>query len=921
MDQQRDDGLLQEKNMPLKEMPFSKELLACLEKLGAEDLNDLIDLKEENFDILPFNREEYVNEIKAALPFLFDEETRKPNLESLKSIPLSSIGLSARPYHVLSKTGITNAYGLISHPIDYFESLPGLGKGSIEEIRMFILAFVGNMKDSKKNLLAYFYNPEDIHLYDGYVCLNDSRLCVFDEKLDSVLEDCPSRFVLQRHGFHRIHDLLSYGIEKIFFLDGMGKTKCEKTKDVISSYIQDNILLKPSVERMMLEKEKKRIVSLLKKDPGLGLLKEDLFRKCDEKEDALTETALADLKKEGQIDVSIQGRILFHFSSFRELLKSYQDDCLKDTIYRRLQGKTLEELGNDEGVTRERIRQKIEMFLRRHCQGKLFLEDRYQHFFRTYHTDEKSFVDVTKTDAFTYHYLQLRYEKGQKKLDEAFHDEGILLEIRENILEEGYANLIRIGNDYVIHRRIDLFDYYISHNCFKSMSCQDIVSGYNAFASQFDDSLLYANPRSLENKLANHPHMLFSGHHRFRYYDYSSFDFEKLLKEIDLKKYHDCFFSSEYFFRSNPLLMKEYDIRDKNELFSVLKRLYKDEKDIYFKDMPFFIIGNFDRHSYLLGILKEYGELTSKQFNEILDERLGISTQAPFWILEMREYCPQRGVFVYGHASLDHSEEIKALQGKLKEDFYFKDELSCFLPGKDVQSISMVVFKSLGYVSYSNYIIKDGYDAKSYFEHVLCKDDIIPKDVIDRYKSLNSFSFVFYRMKQDFDIIESDEDSYISISYLRKKGYEKEDIQDFLNEVYQKMDEDYFTLRNVREKGIQSRLFSLNMKDIFFESLLKLDERFSYACVYHQSIFKKQKGSFTRKTFLYDIISRFDGISYQDLSSYLSERYGISLSKDKVDEFLVYHDAYYDRNSKRYFKNLETYVQLEMKQKEEQKSQ
>lgn len=111
------------------------------------------------------------------------------------------------------------------------------------------------------------------------------------------------------------------------------------------------------------------------------------------------------------------------------------------------------------------------------------------------------------------------------------------------------------------------------------------------------------------------------------------------------------------------------------------------------------------------------------------------------------------------------------------------------------------------------------------------------------------------------------------------------------------------------------------MKDIFFESLLKLDERFSYACVYHQSIFKKQKGSFTRKTFLYDIISRFDGISYQDLSSYLSERYGISLSKDKVDEFLVYHDAYYDRNSKRYFKNLETYVQLEMKQKEEQKSQ
>ena len=40
--------------------------------------------------------------------------------------------------------------------------------------------------------------------------------------------------------------------------------------------------------------------------------------------------------------------------------------------------------------------------------------------------------------------------------------------------------------------------------------------------------------------------------------------------------------------------------------------------------------------------------------------------------------------------------------------------------------------------------------------------------------------------KENFDIIESDEDSYISISYLRKKEYEKVDIQDFLNEAYQR---------------------------------------------------------------------------------------------------------------------------------------
>lgn len=63
--------------------------------------------------------------------------------------------------------------------------------------------------------------------------------------------------------------------------------------------------------------------------------------------------------------------------------------------------------------------------------------------------------------------------------------------------------------------------------------------------------------------------------------------------------------------------------------------------------------------------------------------------------------------------------------------------------------------------------------------------------------------------KENFDIIESDEDSYISISYLQKKRYEKEDIQDFLNEAYQKTGDDYFCMKNVKEKGIQSRLCSL----------------------------------------------------------------------------------------------------------------
>ena len=131
---------------------------------------------------------------------------------------------------------------------------------------------------------------------------------------------------------------------------------------------------------------------------------------------------------------------------------------------------------------------------------------------------------------------------------------------------------------------------------------------------------------------------------------------------------------------------------------------------------------------------------------------------------------------------------------------------------------------------------------------------------------------------------------------------------EYTDKVYERMDDSFFTMKNVREKNIGCRLDALKPGDIFYEDLLKNDERFSYCIIHHQTIFQKGNTPFTRKTFLSSVLSCFDSISDTGLDSYLQERYGLHLPKSRIGEYILSGDIYYDKVSQIYYRDYETYL-------------
>lgn len=108
-----------------------------------------------------------------------------------------------------------------------------------------------------------------------------------------------------------------------------------------------------------------------------------------------------------------------HDISVREFIINNYDEKTSNIIIGRYEGRTLEDLGNEYNVSRQRILQICEKIEWKKIKI-YFKEDRHKELFEKYNWDVESFCHVTKEPRFTYGYLQNRYSKGILPLDEFF---------------------------------------------------------------------------------------------------------------------------------------------------------------------------------------------------------------------------------------------------------------------------------------------------------------------------------------------------------------------------------------------------------------------------------------------------------------------------------------------------------------------
>lgn len=626
-------------------------------------------------------------------------------------------------------------------------------------------------------------------------------------------------------------------------------------------------------------------------------------------------------------DMVICGEVMLKrkYPSVLAYVKRLEDEKLRGMLYGRLMGKTLEELGQEHNLTRERIRQLINKQVSKFHQQRLrFNEDQYLPLYDQYDISIEEFVTVTEEPASTYHYLDMissipRNEK--KPLIHILEDESFPAYLRKQCERVIYKDYITLGGTRVKKTRPEMCYYYVRNNCLEITDFDDFMQRYHEWLEELglreDDSLVIEG-RAYENKLNSADYVLWNQWRRFRYYNIAAHDYELLFATLYLEQYENVELSTLKFFNDYPELMEEYDIRDEYELHNLLKKIWNDRDDrVSFRRMPTIEIGEPNRDNQVLEILLQYAPISGEELAIKYEEAYGTkaATVLGGYLHEFDEYY-HNGMYSIDADNLPY-EHTQRMRKVLTNDYYTIANVKSIYQREfadvDVTQINPYTLKTLGFRVYEGYVVKDTYgSAVEYVHHLLFDKDIVDARQFDKsIFYLGIYSSELGKLRMNRQIVEFAPYRYINIRRLQQFGVTHDAIQAFCDDVHRYVEPgEIFSINSLRERGFEHELFDLGFEEWFYGSLVMEDrEHFSYQKIGGSRLLMAGKGKNLIAILLTRIVCEQSRIDFYDLWDKLTEEYGLRIPRDKLMEAIHEADLYYDRIMEAVYIDYETYFE------------
>lgn len=607
------------------------------------------------------------------------------------------------------------------------------------------------------------------------------------------------------------------------------------------------------------------------------------------------------------------------------------DERNKAFIQKRLQGYTLEEIGQEYGVTRERVRQILKRDsekVRRIYQGikgtELFDEDYFRYFYENYAFDKQVGSEWFGLTQNIWRYMELmEVKQGNKKLNEALDDvknleTGLRLKIK-NYLNR---NKIYIDDRWIEKKRSDIEEYVVRKFCVEDKSFDEFTNLYNEFLKSeeipFDEDLYYTDAiiRTRKNRLAETRFLLWKQNEQIRYYDIDGQDFSELLETLNLESYENTEISTLKFMEDYPEVMKKYDIRNQYELHNLLRKIVSEDSyhEFHCERTPNIRFGTFDRESAFFELLKDNAPIGYYDFIELIHKEYGYDqgTVMGSYLQNFKNYYHNGQFFI--EQKIMSPEKQLILKKELTNDFYYIDEIreiyNKIFVEADKEEVNAYSLRMMGFQVLSRYAVQNYSTLDAYFTEILTRDDVF--DLMPyrkRFAYVPAFNQALMELQRAMEIIEFQTNQMIHIRKLEKAGVTKEMLREFCQQVYEYIDEgQYFSAESLRTSGFESELYELGFSDWFYANIIAADERFSSMKMFRNIILYKGQKDISCKSFESELIKKHGRMDVYELMTELTDTYGCKImDKGELLYKLRGTEIFYDKILDRLYANAEVY--------------
>lgn len=580
------------------------------------------------------------------------------------------------------------------------------------------------------------------------------------------------------------------------------------------------------------------------------------------------------------------GIYTYNHPSVEQILTENQDNKDLPIISYRMDGLTLEEIGNKIGITRERVRQREKKAL--NFLGTVF-EDRYALIFERYAFNLESFTYIFDVMPRIYYFLRLRYKSGTSSIESILDDETIPGTVKLKVDSYLKKDLLRIGNSFVQPTKSSILYWFVTSYCNEDTYLQEAFDKYTKLLNdaEIPDDLRY-DIRSFGVRIADSFYTVWKYQKCFRYFETKNLDINRLINDLGLFEYNNKEVSTGLFVANRPDVLEEWEIHDKYELHNILKKCHDRiiGLEIEFLRMPNIIIGNGSREIQILKLLKTETPISVSDFCALYEMTYGVDRATVL----SNYFGP---IIPYRHAdmlSMDVKKMSDAMieesRSILTQNFYSLKEIGLLLSEHFNCDMSDFVnsynINRLGYTLASRSVYKSEYSGMiAALEAHIADNGLMNSRTFDQSMyTTSTFYAALSDLRHQYKVLEIMPNQYIHMSHLEKTGVTRADIDDFINAVIQCEHGTYFTYGQLKRQGFKHKLQNLGLDDYFYSSILRWSKYFNAQTYRYTILFSDEKEQVFLHELLREILGERKVILRKDLLEALKLEYGIDYSPD-----------------------------------------